>query len=118
MNNSGFTNDDERRVQRTKADVADQAARRLTKIKKASLDVRDEVRARVREQPLVAVGVAIGGGFVLGSVLGSRLGRAILVAAAGYATQEILESVLGEGGLRRLVTEEASKLAPKEPLST
>ena len=43
-----------------------------------------------------------------------RLGRIALVAAIGYAAQELVEGALGKGGIRKLLVDEVSKLAKGE----
>jgi hypothetical protein len=70
----------------------------------------------VYREPLAAVAIAAGTGFALGSLFGSRLGRLAVVAAVGYAAQEVIEGALGEGGIRQVLVEELSKHAnAKDP---
>jgi DUF883 C-terminal glycine zipper region len=108
--NSVSENDDQNR-RKGSHEIADQAAAQLTKIKRAGMNIGEEVETYVRKQPLAAVGIALGTGFVLGGIFGSRLGRIALAAAVGYAAQELVEAALGEGGVRKLVVNEVSRLA-------
>ncbi len=103
--------DNNKQSAKANGDLASEARVQIAKIKRAGMSISDEVGTFVKEKPLAAVGIALGTGFVLGSVLGTRLGRIALVAAGGYAAQEILEGVLGKGGVRKLLVSEISKLA-------
>jgi hypothetical protein len=104
----GTEESNDRKASRGSAESTDA---RLAKIKRAGLGVTEGIGAYVKEQPVAAVGIALGAGFVLGSILGNRLGRVALTAAVGYAAQELIEGVLGAGGVRKLVVDEVSKLA-------
>jgi hypothetical protein len=90
-------------------DAVGAALAQIGKIKSAGANMRDEIEAYAARQPLAALGIAAGAGFVLGSVFGSRLGRLALLAAVGYAAQEVVDAALGEGGVRKLLVEEASQ---------
>jgi hypothetical protein len=92
-------------------EIVDDASAQLQKIQRVGKGLGEEIGAYVREQPVAAVGIAVGAGFVLGSVFGSRLGRLALVAAVGYAAQDLIEGALGEGGIRKLLADEVSRLA-------
>lgn len=111
MNRNTFSGTDSAKTAPQGRDVVGQAVAQLSRMKEVGLGLRDGIEAYVERQPLVAVGIAAGAGFVLGSLFGSRLGRFALVAAVGYATQEVIDAALGEGGVRRLLAEEASRLA-------
>jgi hypothetical protein len=108
MNRNSFTESEMNATQ--SRNVVGEAVAQLEKIKTVGMSVRDEVESYVARQPLAAVGIAAGAGFVLGSIFGTRLGRLALMAAVGYAAQEVIEGALGEGGVRKLVADEVSKL--------
>jgi hypothetical protein len=110
MNNESFSKN-ETTERKTSREVADRAAAELSKIKRASSSLGSEITTYVKKQPMASIGIALGTGFVLGSVLGTRLGRIALVAAAGYAAQELAEAALGKGGVRQLLVQEVQKLA-------
>jgi hypothetical protein len=110
MNKNTVSENEEQHGRKASREVADDAAAQLTKIKRAGINAGAEIGTYVKKQPLAAVGIALGAGFVLGSVFGSRLARMALVAAVGYAAQELIEGALGEGGVRKLVVDEVSKL--------
>jgi hypothetical protein len=111
MNRNTFSESEIPKNAKQSRDVVGEAIAQLEKIKTVGMSVRDEVESYVARQPLAAVGIAAGAGFVLGSVFGSRLGRLALMAAVGYAAQEVIEGAFGEGGVRKLVADEISKLA-------
>jgi hypothetical protein len=92
----------------------DEPAAELAKLKQAGTTIGDEVTAYVKKQPFASVGIAVGAGFVLGSVFGSRLGRMALLAAVGYAAQNLLEGAFGEGGVRKILVDELSKRARED----
>ena len=107
MNKDTFAEKEELKSSKRKSE--DPTAQ-LAKLKKVGIGIGDEVTAYVKKQPIAAVGIAVGAGFVLGSVFGSKLGRMALVAAIGYAAQDLIEGALGEGGVRKLLVDELGKL--------
>jgi hypothetical protein len=114
MNKNSFSESDDQNGRKSSRDAADEAVLQLAKIKRAGMNIGGELGTYVKKQPVAAVGIALGAGFVLGAVLGSRLGRIALVAAIGYAAQELVEGALGKGGIRKLLVDEVSKLAKGE----
>jgi hypothetical protein len=106
MNTSTTAGDDkktrvrERRVER-------EVKLGLTRVKTAG----ENVARYVRENPLAAAGIAAGVGFIGGSLFGTRLGRFLIVLGLGHAAQDILDAAFGEGGVRKLVAEELSRVA-------
>jgi hypothetical protein len=110
MNRNSFSESETQKNAKQSRDVVGEVTAQLGRIKTVGLSVRDEVESYVARQPLAAVGIAAGAGFVLGSIFGTRLGRLALMAAVGYAAQEVIDGALGEGGVRRLVADEISKL--------
>jgi hypothetical protein len=110
MNKNPFSENEEQHGRKASREVGEDAAAQLTKIKRAGMNAGAELGTYVKKQPLAAVGIALGTGFVLGSLFGSRLARMALVGAVGYVAQELIEGALGEGGVRKLVVDEVSKL--------
>jgi hypothetical protein len=108
MNKSNVTEEESKNGKRARdVDVSAQ----LSKIKSVGTNISEEVTSFVQKQPVAALGIAAGAGFILGSVFGTRLGRMALLAAAGYAAQELIGQALGEGGVKKLIQDEVSKLA-------
>jgi hypothetical protein len=113
MNNNRIAESEIQKGAKPNRDVVGEAMAQLERIKHAGLNVREEAESFVVRRPLVALGIAGGAGFVLGGLFGSRLGRVALMAAVGYAAQEVVHGALGEGGVRKLVADEISKFAKK-----
>ena len=111
MSQSSHSEHDEKKSQKRSHEAGVDAAAQLANVRNIAVSITEEVGAYVQKQPVAAVGIAVGAGFVLGSVFGSRLGRFALMAAAGYAAQSLMESAMGEGGLRKILVEEVSKMA-------
>jgi hypothetical protein len=82
----------------------------LDQLARAARNVGEDVANYVRRRPVAAIGIAAGAAFVAGTVLGSRVGRFALIMAAGSLAQDILDESLGEGGVKKLVTDELSRL--------
>jgi len=115
MNKNSVENDELKSAKRTRGSAdTDEVNVQLAKIRRAGTNIGEEITSYVKKQPLAAVGIAAGAGFVLGSIFGTRLGRMALVAAAGYAAQELIAGTLGEGGVKKALADEFSKLAGKE----
>lgn len=115
MNKSSYSeNDEQKSSQRKSRELSGDAAAQLAKLRDAGSSIGDEVASYVKKQPLAAVGIAVGAGFVLGSIFGSRLGRLAMIAGVGYAAQTLINEALGEGGVRKLLVDEVSKLAKTE----
>ncbi len=110
MNKNSVETEDTKTTKRQRDDATVQ----LAKLKKAGMGISEEVSAYVKKQPLASVGIAVGAGFVLGSIFGSRLGRMALVAAVGYAAQDLLEGAFGEGGIRKILVDELSKVGKED----
>jgi hypothetical protein len=89
----------------------------MARITSALRVASDTLAETVKKRPITALGVAAGAGFVLGSAFGSRLGRLALMAAAGYAAQEVVEGALGEGGITKWLSDELSRLAARADAS-
>jgi hypothetical protein len=113
MNTNTHETQDQKSANRTRG-ISAEADAQLSKLRKAGKSVGEEIGAYVHKQPIAAVGIAAGAGFALGSVFGSRLGRFLLVAASGYVVQGLLDEVLGEGGVKKILVTEISKLAQVE----
>jgi hypothetical protein len=86
------------------------ASAELAKLKRAGANVSDEIVGYVKKQPLAAIGIAVAAGFVLGGFFASKLARMALISAVGYAAQKLVEASFGEGGVRKIIVAELSKL--------
>jgi hypothetical protein len=110
MNTSTGAGEEDKK-QRARERAADEVIeRRLARMKDAGADASERIARYVRKSPVAAVGIAAGAGFVVGSLFGTRIGRFLLVLGAGYAAQDLVDGALGEGGLRKLVSDEIARV--------
>jgi hypothetical protein len=113
MNKNTVDTEDQKSSKRVREEAREDVSAQLAKLKKAGTTIGDELTSYVKKQPLASVGIAVGAGFVLGSIFGSKIGRMALVAAVGYAAQDLIEASLGEGGVKKILVDELSKLGEK-----
>jgi hypothetical protein len=111
MNQNTSQGSEERRTESIARPKRARSESQIDQLARAAQNAREGIVEYVKERPIAALGIAAGAGFVAGCVLGSRVGRIALMVAAGSVAQDLLNESLGEGGVKKLVTDELSRFA-------